>query len=201
MTEKEKMLAGRPYQSFGEELFQERQHAKELLFNYNSLRPNELEKRNEMIKQLFGSVGKGFFIEPPFRCDYGYNISVGDNFYSNYNCTILDCATVSIGDNVLFAPNVCLFTAGHPIHHEPRNQGIEYAFPITIGNNVWIGGGVIINPGVTIGDNVVIGAGSVVTRDIEANSIAVGNPCRVIRKITDEDREYYYKNLRIADFT
>ncbi|MBV7272103.1 sugar O-acetyltransferase [Clostridium sp. PL3] len=197
MTEKEKMLNGKPYKSFGEELLNERQYAKEMLFDYNNLRPGEIDKRNEIIKKLFGTTKKSFFIEPPFRCDYGYNIFIGENFYANYNCTILDCAKVTIGDNVLFAPNVSLFTAGHPIHFEPRNEGIEYAFPITIGNNVWIGGGVIINPGVNIGDNVVIGSGSIVTKDIEANSIAVGNPCRVIGKITDEDKQYYFKNLKI----
>ncbi|MPM76823.1 Galactoside O-acetyltransferase [bioreactor metagenome] len=187
MTEKEKMLRGKPYKSFGEELLGERQHAKEMLFEFNNLRPTEINNRNEIIKNLFGKVSDNFFIEPPFRCDYGYNISIGENFYANYNCIILDCAKVTIGNNVLFGPNISLFTAGHPIHFEPRNAGIEYALPITIGNNVWIGGGVIINPNVTIGDNVVIGSGSVVTKDIPCNSIAVGNPCKVIREITDGD--------------
>lgn len=199
MKEKEKMLSGKPYKSFGEELLGERQHAKEMLFEFNNLRPTEINKRNEIIKKLFGKVSDNFFIEPPFRCDYGYNISIGENFYSNYNCTILDCAKVTIGNNVLFAPNVSLFTAGHPIHFEPRNAGIEYAFPITIGNNVWIGGGVIINPNVTIGDNVVIGSGSVVTKDIPCNSIAVGNPCKVVREITDGDKQYYFKNFEIEE--
>lgn len=197
MTEKEKMINGKPYRASGEELFSERQHAKEMLFDFNSLRPTEINNRNDIIRNLFGKVGGSFFIEPPFRCDYGYNISIGENFYANYNCTILDCAKVTIGDNVLFAPNISLFTAGHPIHFQPRNAGIEYAFPITIGNNVWIGGGVIINPNVTIGDNVVIGSGSVVTKDIPSNSIAVGNPCKVIREITDKDKQYYFKNLKI----
>lgn len=197
MTEKEKMLNGKPYKSFEDELLGERQQAKEMLFDYNSLRPNEIDQRNEIIKKLFGKISGNFFIEPPFRCDYGYNIFIGENFYANYNCTILDCGKVTIGDNVLFAPNVSLFTAGHPIHFEPRNEGIEYAFPITIGNNVWLGGGVIVNPGITIGDNVVIGSGSVVTKNIPPNSIAAGNPCKVIREITDEDKQYYFKNLRI----
>lgn len=197
MTEKEKMLNGKAYKAFGEELLGERQHAKEMIFEYNNLHPNEIYKRNEIIKKLFNKVSDNFFIEPPFRCDYGYNISVGENFYTNYNCTILDCAKVTIGDNVMFAPNVSLFTAGHPVHFEPRNAGLEYAFPITIGNNVWIGGGVIINPDITIGDNVVIGSGSVVTKNIPCNSIAVGNPCKVIREITEEDKQYYFKNLEI----
>jgi acetyltransferase-like isoleucine patch superfamily enzyme len=195
MTEKEKMLSGMPYKGFDEELVKERQYAKEVLFDFNSLRPNQIEERNERMKKLFGKVSSEFFIEPPFRCDYGYNISIGDNFYSNYNCIILDCAPVTIGDNVLFGPNVSLFTAGHPVHPLPRNEGIEYAFPITIGNNVWIGGGVIVNPGITIGDNVVVGSGSVVTKDIPSNVIAVGNPCKVLKEITDEDRDKYFKDL------
>lgn len=196
MTEKEKMLAGKPYLAFGEELLTERQYAKVLVHELNQLHPLELDKRHNILKQLLGKTGEKFFVEPPFRCDYGYNIEIGENFYSNYNCTILDCAKVKIGDNVLFAPNVSLFTAGHPIHPQLRNQELEYAFPITIGNNVWICGNVVINPGVTIGDNCVVGSGSVVTKDIPANSIAAGNPCKVIREITDEDKAYYYKNLK-----
>ncbi len=191
------MLNGKPYKAFGEELLGERQHAKERLFEFNNFRPSEINNRNEIIKKLFSKVSDNIFIEPPFRCDYGYNIYIGENFYANYNCIILDCDKVIIGDNVMFAPNVSLFTAGHPIHFEPRNAGIEYAFPITIGNNVWIGGGVIINPNVTISDNVVIGSGSVVMKDIPCNSIAVGNPCKVIREITDKDKQYYFKNLEI----
>ncbi|MCB2294606.1 sugar O-acetyltransferase [Clostridium algoriphilum] len=197
MSEKEKMLHGKPYKASGEELVSERQYAKEMIFDYNMLHPNEDCKKNEIIKGLFHNIGKNFYIEPPFRCDYGYNISVGENFYTNYNCTILDCAKVTIGNNVMIAPNVSIFTAGHPIHPELRNQSIEYAFPINIGNDVWIGGGVIVNPGITIGDNVVIGSGSVVTKDIVSNSIAVGNPCRVIREITNDDKQYYFKKLKI----
>ena len=191
MTEKEKMLCGEPYKAFSDELNGERQYAKERVFEFNSLRPSEMVQRNSIIKSLLGRVNGEFFIEPPFRCDYGYNIVLGENFYTNYNCTILDCAKVTVGNNVLFGPNVCLFTAGHPLHFEPRNAGLEYAFPITIGNNVWIGGGVIVNPGITIGDNVVIGSGSVVTKDVPSNSMAVGNPCKVIRKITEEDKQNY----------
>ncbi|MBW9149078.1 sugar O-acetyltransferase [Clostridium sp. CM028] len=197
MTEKEKMLSGKPYKAFEEELLSERQYAKEMIFDYNTLRPSQGEKQMEIVKKLLGVVGSGFHIESPFRCDYGYNISIGENFYSNYNCTILDCAKVTIGDNVMFAPNVSLFTAGHPIHFEPRNAALEYAFPINIGDNVWIGGGVIVNPGITIGDNVVIGSGSVVTKDIASNSIAVGNPCKIIREVTEEDKKYYFKNFKL----
>ncbi|HEY2491827.1 MAG TPA: sugar O-acetyltransferase [Paenibacillus sp.] len=197
MTEKEKMLSGKLYKAFGEELFGERQYAKELVFDYNTLRPSEVEQRQNIMKKLLGETGKEFFIEPPFRCDYGYNIYIGENFYSNYNCVILDCAKVTIGDNVMFAPNVSLFAAGHPVDHELRNTGEEYAFPITIGNNVWLGGGVIVNPGVTIGDNTVIGSGSVVTKDIPANVIAAGNPCRIIRSINEEDKVKYFKNRTV----
>jgi acetyltransferase-like isoleucine patch superfamily enzyme len=199
MNEKEKMLNGKPYKSFGSELLNERQYAKELIFDFNSLRPSEIDERNDIIKKLFGKTVKNFFIEPPFRCDYGYNIEIGENFYSNYNCIILDCAKVTIGDNVLFAPNVSLYTAGHPVHHELRNAEYEYAFPITIGNNVWVGGNTVINAGVSIGDNCVIGSGSVVTKDISANTIAVGNPCRILREITDEDKKYYFKNLKFEE--
>ncbi|WP_284141172.1 sugar O-acetyltransferase [Virgibacillus sp. LDC-1] len=195
MTEKEKMIQGKPYQAFGDELFQERQYAKELLYQCNTLPPTEVTQRHDLLKKLLGKVGENLYVEPPFRCDYGYNIAVGNNFYANYNCTILDCAPVTIGNNVMLAPNVSVFTAGHPVHYKPRNAGWEHALPITIGNNVWIGGGAIINPGVSIGDNTVIGSGSVVTKDIPANVVAVGNPCRVIRKITDEERTAYFHDL------
>lgn len=188
--EKEKMLAGQPYKAFGELLLKERLYAKELIFDFNNSRPFDIEKRNTIIKNLFGRTGNTFLIEPPFRCDYGYNIEIGENFYANYNLTILDCNKVIIGDNVLIAPNVAIYTAGHPLHYEPRNEGFEYAFPIFIGNNVWIGGNAIINPGVKIGDNSVIGAGSVVTRSIPANVVAVGNPCRVLKEITHLDKNY-----------
>lgn len=194
-NEKAKMLSGQPYKAFGDVLLSERQYAKELIFDFNNLRPTEIEKRNEIIKNLFGKTKNTFFIEPPFRCDYGYNIEIGENFYSNYNLIILDCSKVIIGDNVLIAPNVGIYTAGHPLHYEPRNEGYEHAFPIFIGNNVWIGGNVIINPGVKIGDNSVIGAGSVVTRDIPADVVAVGNPCRVLKQITEDDKSYFFKDL------
>ncbi|GKS13502.1 galactoside O-acetyltransferase [Paenibacillus chitinolyticus] len=191
LTEKQKMLAGKPYKAFGEELLLERQHAKEVLFDYNALRPGEVEKRNELLRPLLGRTGKVFFIEPPFRCDYGYNISLGESFYANYNLTVLDCNRVTIGNNVLIGPNVSVFTAGHAIHPELRVNEVEYALPISIGNNVWIGGGAILNPGVSIGNNTIIGSGSVVTKDIPANVIAAGNPCRVLRPITEDDRNQF----------
>ncbi|MCH5683669.1 sugar O-acetyltransferase [Niabella sp. W65] len=195
MTEKEKMLAGQPYKSFEPKLFEERQLAKDLNYQINQLHPFKLEERNQLLRKLLGRTGSQFH-KPPFYCDYGYNIAIGENFYSNYNCTILDCAPVTFGNNVLLAPNVSIYTAGHPVHYEPRNEAYEYAFPVTIGNNVWIGGNTVINPGISIGDNSVIGSGSVVTKNIPANVIAVGNPCKVIRDITDNDRQYYFRNLK-----
>ena len=158
------------------------------------LRPEEQKSIPERLKKLFGKTGKTIWIEPPFHCDYGWNIEAGENFFANYGLTILDVGKVTFGNNVMIAPNVSIYTAGHPIHPDSRNSGYEYGIPITVGNNVWIGGSVVILPGVTIGDNVVIGAGSVVTKDIPDNSVAAGNPCRVIRAITDEDRRFYYKD-------
>lgn len=191
MTEKEKMIAGAPYKAGDPELFSERQRAKELIFEFNSHRPSQLEERNVLLKNLLGKTGENYFFEPPFRCDYGYNIVIGENFYSNYNLIILDCAKVSIGNDVLIGPNVGIFTAGHPLHHKIRKQEWEHAYPVTIGNSVWIGGHVVINPGVKIGDNSVIGSGSVVTKDIPPNVFAAGNPCRIIREITAADKEGY----------
>lgn len=188
MTEKEKMLASGLYQPFEPSLCQDRRHAKELLYRYNGLSPLCVEEREVLLKELFGTTKKNIFVEPPFQCDYGYNIHVGENFYANVNCVILDEAPVTIGDYVLLAPNVSLCTAGHPENVSQRRAGYEYAYPINIGNDVWLGAGVIVAPGVTIGDNTIIGAGSVVTRDIPANVVAVGNPCRVLRPIREEDR-------------
>jgi len=181
-SEKEKMLAGELYNAADEELLSEREHARNLLYEFNHTRPGDKEKRQEIIKQLI--VAKdSFYIEAPFNCDYGYNIEVGDNFYANYGCIILDVNKVSIGDNVLLAPNVQIYTAAHPIDPFERLTGKEFAKPVSIGDNVWIGGEAIICPGVKIGNNVTIGAGSVVTKDIPDNVVAVGNPCRVIRRI------------------
>ncbi len=189
------MLAGELYFSLDKALVKERQKAKEIIFEINNLRPSDIEGKNRLMTLLLGMIGANSQIELPFRCDYGYNIEIGDNFFSNYNCTILDCAKVTIGDYVQFGPNVSLFTAGHPVDAEKRNEGREYAFPITIGNNVWIGGNTVINPGINIGHNTVIGSGSVVTRDIPDNIIAFGNPCKPYRKITGADRKYYFRKL------
>lgn len=181
-SEKEKMLAGELYDGSDDKLIKEREYARYLTFEFNHTRPSEKEKRQEIIKKLINVKGS-FHIEGSFNCDYGYNIEVGNNFYANYGCTILDVNKVKIGDNVLLAPNVQIYTAAHPVSPAVRLTGKEYAKPITIGNNVWIGGGAIICPGVTVGDNVTIGAGSVVNKDIPDNVIAVGNPCRVIKRI------------------
>ncbi len=153
-----------------------------------------IKKRDALIRNILGSAGKDLTITPPFHCDYGSNITVGDNFYSNYNLVILDVASVKIGDNAFLAPNVSIYTAGHPIHPRARNSMYEYGIPIEIGNDCWIGGNVVICPGVKIGNGVVIGAGSVVTRDIPDYVVAAGNPCRVLRAITDEDIKFYYKD-------
>lgn len=197
MNEKEKMLACQPYFSADATLLEERENTKDILFRLNALHPRATQEKNELLTQLFHRFETDSVIELPFRCDYGYNISIGHHFFANYNCTFLDCAPITIGNNVFFAPNVSLFTAGHPLDFEPRNEGIEYALPITIGDNVWIGGGVIINPGVSIGSNVVIGSGSVVTKNIPSNVIAVGNPCKVIREIREEDKTDYIKKYRL----
>lgn len=184
MTEKEKMLKGMIYDAnYDEALIAERQDCKEKCHLYNMLSPKDTDARLELLKGLLGTSFDSILIEQPFYCDYGYNIHVGRNFYSNHNLVILDGAPVRFGDNVFIAPNCGFYTAGHPLEASQRNQGLEYARPITVGNDVWIGAHVCVLPGVTIGDNCVIGAGSVVTRDIPSNSLAVGNPCRVIRKI------------------
>ena len=188
MTEREKMLAGLGYHADDEELLKGRMKARLLCRKFNDLMPDKAEERVAALKELLGKTGERVWIEQPFYCDYGDNIEVGENFYANYNLVILDCAKVTIGSNAFIAPNVGIYTAAHPIVAEQRNiHGFEFAAPITIGDNVWIGGGVQICPGVTIGDNAVIGAGSVVTKDIPANVVAAGNPCRVLREITLDD--------------
>lgn len=195
MNQKERMIAGLPYKAWLDRLSEERMENKLKIYEYNLLRPDEKKKMYELIKDILGKTVDSVFIEQPFHCDYGKNIEVGNNFYANYNCTILDVGKVIIGENVMFAPNVSIYTAGHPIHPKSRNSGYEYGIAVTIGDNVWVGGSVIINPGVKIGNNVVIGSGSVVTKDIPDNVIAVGNPCKVIREITDNDRKYYFKDI------
>lgn len=184
VEEKEKMLNGKLYNAgCDKSLIEERTKCKKLCQEYNRLSYEDLDARKNIIKKILGSTQENFFIEQPFMCDYGYNVEIGENFYSNHNLIILDCAKVSFGNNVFVAPNCAFYTACHPIDAETRNKGLEFAKPIKIGSNVWIGGNVVVLAGVTIGDNTVIGAGSVVTKDIPSNVIAVGNPCRIIKEI------------------
>lgn len=171
------------YNANDPKLIEERNKCKFICFQHNHINPYMREEREVLLKNLFKCTGKSFLIEQPFYCDYGYNISIGENFYANVNCTILDCAEVSFGDNVFIGPNCGFYTAGHPFDVKQRNQGLESAEPIRVGNNVWIGAQTVVLPGLTIGDNTIIGAGSVVTKDIPSNVLAVGNPCRVIRSI------------------
>ncbi len=185
ITELEKALSGSLYNANNEELIKMRIMCKDLCFEYNSLKPSNLKERERVIKELFGSIGENFDIEQPFFCDYGKNIIVGDNLFINHNCVILDCNKVTIGNNVFIAPNCGFYTAGHPLEYEIRNTGLEYAKPITIGDNVWIGANTAILGGVHIGSGSVIGAGSLVKNDIPPNVVAVGNPCKVIKKINN----------------
>lgn len=194
MNQKDRMLAGLPYKAWLDGLSEERMANKKKIYEFNLCAPDDEEKRDLLIKGILGKTGSYVYIEPPFHCDYGKNIEVGENFFANYNLTILDVGKVVIGDNAQIAPNVSIYTAGHPVHPDSRNSGYEYGIGITIGDNVWIGGNTVINPGVHIGSNVVTGSGSVVTKDLPDNVIAVGNPCRIVRKITEEDRKFYYKD-------
>jgi maltose O-acetyltransferase len=168
------------------QLVQERRRARDLCKALNDSRDDEQEKRAEIIHQLFGAIGENTWIEPPFYCDYGGNTTLGDSVYFNFNCVLLDVAPVDIGSRVLFGPNVQIYTATHPVDYQERRSGLEFARPITIGEDVWVGGGAIICPGVTIGSRSVIGAGSVVTRDIPADVFAAGNPCRVLRHLDSD---------------
>ncbi|MDR4968020.1 MAG: sugar O-acetyltransferase [Acholeplasmataceae bacterium] len=191
MTEKEKMLSGKLYLASDEELRQMRQNARSILDVFNASKFSDTIKRRDLIFQLFGQVGQNVKVNKPFYCDYGVNIHVGDNFYANYDCMIIDVGEVKIGHNVFFGPRVNIYTAGHPIDKDVRNTQLEYGKTVTIGDDVWIGGNVVINPGVTIGSNVVIGSESVVVKDIESNVVAAGNPCKVVRKITEKDKKFW----------
>lgn len=192
MTEKEKAKLGMLYDAnYDEEIINDCMKCRDLCYEYNQLKPSLLKERDVLIRQILKEAGENLVIHSPFKCDYGYHISVGKNFYANYYCTILDGAEVIFGDNVFIAPFCGFYTAGHPFNVEQRNRGLEYALPIKVGNNVWVGANVSVLPGVTIGDDVVIGAGSVVNKDIPSGVLAAGNPCKVIRKITEEDRQKY----------
>lgn len=182
-TEREKMLAGELYLAADKELTEMHMAARRLLYAHSVSLPDEVDKRKDIMRSLFGALGFDFVIRPPFYCDYGCHIFAGDRLFINYDCTILDCNTVHLGNDVLIGTKVQIYTAYHPTDPEIRLTGEELAAPISIGDNVWIGGGVIVCPGVSIGSNVTIGAGSVVTKDIPSNVVAVGNPCRVIKRV------------------
>lgn len=174
-------------------VMEEQKKTRKILRRLNTMDPSDFDGIGKVVEELLGKSHK-VFINPPFYCDYGFHIEVGENFFANYNCTIIDVAKVKIGDNCQLAPNVAIYTAGHPVHPDSRNSLYEYGIGVTIGDNVWIGGNTVILPGVHIGSNTVIGAGSVVTKDIPDWVIAAGNPCKVIREITEDDRKYYYKD-------
>lgn len=193
-TEKEKMIAGELYFANDPELVSDRMFARSQSQIINQAESAEL--RSQLLKETFGRTGKKIYMEPVINFDYGYNIFVGENFYANFNCTFLDVSTIEIGDNCMFAPNVQLYTATHPLHPVKRNSGLEYAKPIKIGNNVWLGGGVIVTPGVILGDNVVVGAGSVVTKSFPDNVVIAGNPARIIKTVEEELTEESLETLR-----
>lgn len=198
MTEKEKMHSGDLYLPNGDEIMSEQLQCLEKLYDYNMTRPTEQKKREEMLKDMFAEIGENCYIEPPLHANWGgKNVHFGKNVYANFNLTLVDDTHIYVGDCTMFAPNVTVSTAGHPINPELREQAYQYNIPIHIGKNCWIGAGAILTPGVTIGDNTVIGAGSVVTKDIPANVVAVGNPCRVMREIGEHDKEYYFKDRKI----
>jgi len=198
MTEKELMLSGQLYRA-DDQLIKEIGRARRLTRRINATTEEQAQERVELFGELFAQAGKGLWIETPFYTDYGSNTYIGENFFANYDCIIVDVAPVIIGDNVFFGPRVSIYTAGHPIDADVRNQHLEFGRSVTIGSNVWIGGNVVINPGVTIGEGSVIGSGAVVTKDIPAGVVAAGVPCRVIRKITDEDKQYWQQQAELYE--
>ena len=192
MTEREKAQKGYLYDAnYDQQIIEERTRCADLCYEFNQCRPSDTNKQKELLTKILGNMKENPVITAPFYCDYGFNISIGKNFYTNHNVTILDGAKVTFGDNVFIAPNCVFSTAGHAIDSEQRNRGLEIALPITVGDNVWIGTNVSVLPGVTIGSNTIIGAGSVVNKNIPEGVIAAGNPCKVIRKITEEDKKKY----------
>lgn len=191
MNHEKNMLNGLLYHASDETLTLKRKQARNQVYKYNKTKPTASNKRQKMLKEMLGGLGSHVKIHPPVYLDYGKHLFVGDYFYANYGCVFLDVNHIKIGDHVMFGPYVSIYTAGHPVDKEIRNEGLEYGYAVDIKDNVWIGGGTIINPGVTIGENTIIGSGSVVTKDIPANVIAFGNPCKVHRKITKEDQRYW----------
>lgn len=197
MTAKERMQSGKIYFCTDEEIANEQIQCLEILYDYNHTRPSEAKKRALILKKLLAEIGENCYIEPPLHANWGKYTHFGSNVYANFNLTLVDDTDIYVGDNVMFGPNVVVATAGHPVDPELRLKVAQFNIPVRIGNNVWIGAGAIVLPGVKIGDNSVIGAGSVVTKDIPANVVAVGNPCRVLREINERDKAYYYKDLKI----
>ena len=194
----EKMHAGELYDPADKAIMCEQTAALEKLYDFNATRPSEGEKRQALMKQMFAEIGENCYIEPPFHANWaGKHVHFGNNVYANFNLTCVDDTHIYVGDFTMIGPNVVLASAAHPILPELRQKGYQYNLPVHIGKNCWLGAGVMVMPGVTIGDNTVVGAGSVVTKDLPANVVAVGNPCRVLRPISDRDREYYYKDRKI----
>ena len=198
MTDYEKMHSGDIYNPSDDIIFEEQIKCLDRLYDFNMTRPTEMEKREKMLKEMLAEIGENCYIEPPFHSNWGgKNVHLGKNVYFNFNATMVDDTHIYIGDYTMLGPNVVIATAGHPILPELREKALQYNMPVHIGKNCWLGAGVIVLPGVTIGDNTVIGAGSVVTKDIPANVVAVGNPCKVLRDINEHDKEFYYKDKRI----
>ena len=198
MDIREKMHSGDLYLSMDEDLFNEQLTYLDKLYDFNATRPSELPKRTEMLKNMFAEIGEDCYIEPPLHANWaGKNVHFGKGVYANFNLTLVDDTHIYVGDYTMLGPNVVLATAGHPILPELRPLAYQYNMPVNIGKNCWLGAGVVVLPGVTIGDNTVIGAGSIVTKDIPANVVAVGNPCRVLREISEYDKEYYFKGRKI----
>ncbi len=198
MSIKDKMHSGELYLPTDDSIFAEQLKCLDRLYDFNNTRPTELEKRFLMLKEMFGSIGEGSYIEPPLHANWGgKHVFFGKNVYANFNLTLVDDTYIYVGDYTMIGPNVTIATGGHPILPQLREQGYQYNAPVKIGRNCWIGAGAIIVPGVTIGDNSVIGAGAVVTKDIPPNVLAVGNPCRVLREISDHDKEFYFKDRKI----
>ncbi len=198
MNQKEKMHTGDLYLPGDEEIMREQLLCLDRLYEFNRTRPTESEKRSVLLKEMFAEIGEGCYIEPPFHANFGgKHCHFGKKIYANFNLTLVDDTHIYVGDFTMFGPNVTVATAGHPILPALREKGYQYNASVRIGKNCWIGAGAIILPGITLGDNVVIGAGSVVTKDIPSNTVAVGNPCKVLREVNERDREYYFKNRKI----
>ncbi len=198
MTHKEKMTSGDLYLPNDESIMEEQLKCLDRLYDFNLTRPTELDKREKMLEEMFAEIGENCYIEPPFHANWGgKHCHFGKGIYANFNLTLVDDTHIYVGDYTMFGPNVVVATAGHPILPELREKQYQYNFPVRIGRNCWIGAGVVIVPGITIGDNVVVGAGSVVTKDIPSNVIAVGNPCKVLREVSEHDREFYFKDRKI----